>query len=331
MATSLRSSLAAQLQAAGAAQAPGQREFPSGACHPLPRPSDFTAYFDLVALADPSVTRLGLLAEQVVRRAALVHSRLARDATHTQRGQLAQPRIATLCKPFFSEDEVSALHRWWDMEPQNALNLVAVDAAQLQAARDQIARALDELEQASPQFHAEVLTVAQEIVLARSGDARRMDFGGVSSFAAWGAIGINQAAHGHWVAFMKTIVHESAHLLLFAIARNEPLVLNDLAERHGSPLRDDVRPLDGNLHAAFVSAREALALDACLTRHEARSVGDASADVDLLAQSLEESVFAFWDCCDQLKSHARLSDLGEAVLQDCQRYMQETFEIRSGV
>jgi HEXXH motif-containing protein len=175
-----------------------------------------------------------------------------------------------------------------------------------------------------------VLTVVQEIVLARSGDAHRMDFGGVSSFAAWGAICINQAAHGHWVAYMKTIAHESAHLLLFAIARNEPLVLNDLAERHGSPLRDDARPLDGIFHAAFVSAREALALDACLTRHEAQSASDASA-VDLLEQALEDSVFAFWDCCDQLESHARLSDLGEAILKDCQRFMEEAFEIRSGV
>ena len=107
--------------------------------------------------------------------------------------------------------------------------------------------------------------------------------------------------------------------------------MNDPAERQGSPLRDDARPLDGIFHAAFVSAREALALDACLTRHEARGAGNASADVDLLAQSLEESVFAFWDCCDQLKSHARLSALGEAILQDCRRYVEEAFEVRSGV
>jgi hypothetical protein len=331
MATSLRSSLAAQLQAAGAAQTPGQREFLSGACHPLPQPSDFTAYFDLVALADPSVARPGLLAEQAVRRAALVHSRLARDATRPQPGQLEQPRIATLCKPFFSEDEVSALHRWWDMEPQNALGLAAVDADGLNRARQHIDGALDELKQSVPELHAEAVILVQDIVLARSGDARRMQFGGVSSFAAWGAIGINLSAHSNWVAFLKTIVHESAHLLLFAMARDEPLLLNDPAERHGSPLRDDARPLDGVFHAAFVSAREALALDACLSRHEESGVDGPSDSVDLLEQSLYESVLAFTDCCEQLERHARLTALGEAILQDCRRYMQETFEIRSGV
>lgn len=330
MASSLRESLSVQLQTVGAS-IPSTQHFTSGAYrNQRPRPSDFTAYFDLVALEGHSVEKGGLHADKAVRRAELVYTRLTSDCPHPH-DDANQPRVVTLCPQHFSEDELSALLRWWDTEPQNALGLVPLEPDELKLARLHIAKALEELAQSAPQLHGEVMVLIKDIVVARPGDARRMDFGGVSSFAAWGAIGLNQEAHVHWVQFMKTIVHESAHLLLFAVAREEPLVLNDPAERYGSPLRQDLRPLDGIFHAAFVSAREAFALDACLRCHEGRAK-DADSEVsDMLEQSLEDSVLAFWDCCDQLQSHARLSALGTAILQDCQNYMQEAFEVQAGV
>ena len=326
MTSGLRSSLAALIKNAGGQELPALQGLPKGA-YPAASPLDFVTYFDLAVFDTPQVNQPGLQFEPTLQRAAEALGRLTNPAKRVPPGKLVGPRIATLGTPYFSEPEICALKRWWDTEPANSLGLVAVASADLSAASQLVRKALDELARSVPALHAEVLTLVQDIVLADAGDARRMDFGGVSSFAAWGAIAINQAAHQHWVPFMKTIVHESAHLLLFAIAQNEPLVLNDPAERHASPLRLDTRPLDGIFHAAFVSAREALALEACLTRHEERAQGEASVEVNLLEQALEESVFAFWDCCDQLKSHAHLSGLGEAILQDCRLFMEDAFEV----
>ena len=89
--------------------------------------------------------------------------------------------------------------------------------------------------------------------------------GGASSFSLWGALALNSEAHPDWWQYIPRLIHEYSHNLLFGIARNEPLVFNDPEERYESPLRQDLRPMDGIYHALFVSAREALAMRAILS------------------------------------------------------------------
>lgn len=155
-----------------------------------------------------------------------------------------------------------------------------------------------------------------------------MDFGGATSFALWGAMAINADAHASWLHYYQTLVHEAAHGLLFALARNEPLVLGDPGEKFGSPLRDDLRPMDGIFHAGFVSARESLALDLLLCRHERDDCLTAE-EADLAAGLLEGSVLAFWDCVATLSGQGRLSGLGEAILAECEAFMDGNFAIES--
>jgi HEXXH motif-containing protein len=159
-----------------------------------------------------------------------------------------------------------------------------------------------------------------------------MVFGGISSFAAWGAICLNQPVHTHWTEYFKQLVHETAHLLLFAMAREQALVLNDANERHPSALRDDDRPIDGIFHAAFVSAREAFALSAWLDWQETQPPEvNTSDDWSRMEQALTSSVLAFWDCCEQLDAHAHLSELGQQILSTTRAYVQETFDVRNTV
>jgi HEXXH motif-containing protein len=265
------------------------------------KPTDYAAYFDAVQAPHPS-------APSTVWPA---------------------PRVVTLAAPFFSATEIASLCRWWDTEPLNALCLEPIDAQALAQAQAHVDQALAQLALCAPDMHAEVCTTVTDIVMARTGAARRMEFGGISSFAAWGAICLNQPVHTHWTQYFKQLVHETAHLLLFAMAREEPLVLNDVSERHRSALREDERPIDGIFHAAFVSAREAYAFDAWLswqaTQPPESTASDDSARVE---QALESSVLAFWDCCEELNAHAQLSALGQAVLSQSQAFMQEAFEVR---
>src|SRR5690606_17433047 len=121
---------------------------------------------------------------------------------------------------------------------------------------------------AAPALHAEVEIIVRDIVLAKPDGSNLIDYGGASSFGLWGAITINVETHCDWTQFYRQIVHETGHNLLFAIARGEPLVKADPSLRRPSPLRDDLRPLDGIFHAAYVSAREALAFEALLQRHD---------------------------------------------------------------
>ena len=239
------------------------------------------------------------------------------------------PRVVTLSAPFFTATEIASLCRWWDTEPLNALCLEPIDADALARAQTHVHQALSQLALCAPEMHAEVCTIVTDIVMAQAGASRRMVFGGISSFAAWGAICLNQPVHTHWTEYFKQLVHETAHLLLFAIAREQPLVINAASERHASALRDDDRPIDGIFHAAFVSAREAYALDAWLNWQATRPPESASTD-DLarVEQALACSVLAYWDCCEQLDAHAQLSELGNQVLSQTRAYMQDAFEVR---
>ncbi len=290
-------------------------------------PSDFTSYFDLLAVLRGNSPRSSDDAKFIIERATAALRRLSRSPTPAAPQVLSRPKIITLRDDFLAAREMASLVRWWDMEPDNSMDLVAVEAGELEDAARNVHRALDEIEQASPALYGELLKITREIVIARPGDARRMNFGGVSSFAAWGAIALNYRSHQHWADYLRTLVHETAHLLLFAIARDEPLVLNDATERIFSPLRDDSRPIDGIFHAAFVSAREALALDACLNRMDSNGSTTDELERNYLDALLSDSVVSFAVCYAQLTKHARLSSLGNAVLQEAKAYMDEAFEV----
>jgi HEXXH motif-containing protein len=264
------------------------------------KPTDYAAYFD-AALASPSPMPVW-----------------------------PTPRVVTLAAPFFSATEIDALCRWWDTEPLNALCLEPIDAETLAQAQTHVHQALAQLALCAPEMHAEVCTLVTDIVMAQAGASRRMVFGGISSFAAWGAICLNQAVHTHWTEYFKQLVHETAHLLLFAIAREQPLVLNDASQRHASALRDDKRPIDGIFHAAFVSAREAYAFNAWLNWQATQPPETASSDDwARVEQSLQNSVLAFWDCCEQLDACAQLSELGQHVLRQTRAFVEDAFEVRA--
>lgn len=329
MASALCVSLQSQLAALGHAS-PGLEDAAADAVQPAAAsPSHFTAYFDLLALSQGPGRQFGVEPEVALARGRACWASLREAARSGSAGAVPAPQVVTLGVPYFSAAEQQALLRWWDTEPDNTMALQAVSAADLQRGRALVAQALQMLQRAAPELFDELSRILQQVVLARAGADCRLEFGGVSSFAAWGAIGINVAVHTDWPHVYKTLVHECGHLVLFALAREQPLVLNPPEERLSSPLREDLRPLDGIYHAAFVSAREALALEACLQWHEAQAPTGGADDTALLASLLEDSVLAFWDCCAQLQQHGQLAPLGARILHDAQAYMREAFEVQT--
>jgi HEXXH motif-containing protein len=141
-------------------------------------------------------------------------------------------------------------------------------------------------------------------------------------------VAVNAAAHDGWPRYLRTIVHEAAHLLLFGLARNEPLVNDGPARCHDSPLRRDPRPMDGLFHAAFVLARECFAFDRLLCWHEDTCGLDAG-EVATLEGLLEASAVAFWECDRRLREHASMAAMGDAILGECEAFMRSSFIVNA--
>jgi hypothetical protein len=288
---------------------------------------DYGAYFDL-ALPYPSGE---LLAESVKHEArAYLASRLdsaASDrATDSARALSAPPLISNLSPAFYSPEQIGRFSRWWDIEPENAMGMTDVADSEFARVRHLIETAFARLRDCAPELFEEICTIISEIVVARSDGSQRGEFGGVSSFALWGAIAINFELADDWPTCLRSVVHEAAHNLLFGLARSEPLVADDPAIRRPSPLRQDPRPLDGIFHAAFVSARESLALDSLLIHNE-RHDRLTQPEVQAVEAMLENSVISFWNCVEVVRHDASLTPLGEQILEECETWMRANFAL----
>ena len=122
--------------------------------------------------------------------------------------------------------------------------------------RANLAAALACIEEADAALGAELLSLVVQIVGAvPDSKTPGSGFGGASSFMLWGAILLNVEQHGTVLDMIAGLVHEAVHQLLFGLSVDEPLVENAMHERYTSPLRTDLRPMDGIFHATFVCAR----------------------------------------------------------------------------
>lgn len=288
---------------------------------------DYGAYFDVAIDRLGSVVDADVVSDATQYLTERIRTLQGASAPQSQASASARkPRVTTLSHDHYTPTEIDRLMRWWDTEAADGFDLAGLSAEELAEARGKVAHCFELLQLCAPELYAETLEVLGEIVFAKSNGEQRSNLAGVSSFALWGAALINSDLNG-WPLQFQTIVHEAAHNLLFAAARNEPLVLNDIEERIFSPLRNEERPFDGVYHAAFVSARECLAFDRLLSWHEEEGKLSAE-DAETIEKLLKASAIAFWQCAQALRAHARMSALGDTILTDCETYMSQNFAVQ---
>lgn len=287
---------------------------------------DYAAYFDLT-MVPPHLTQVP--AEAKAAAAARLTSALC-DAGPEGGAPVNAPRITNFSEDFFEPAELAAMSRWWDIEPSNRMSLVAASAQEFATVSALAEEALGRLASAAPDLHGETLAIVRDLVVAKPDETSLIRYSGASSFALWGAITVNAEIHHNWMQMYRQVVHEAGHNLLFGIAREEPLLLNEAGERTASPIRADPRPIDGVFHAAYVSAREAYALEALLIEHGRRgSLSENEAGI--VEDLLRLSVLAFTDCVETLRSDAvRLTSFGSDVLGHCEDYVQSNFSVEPG-
>lgn len=228
--------------------------------------------------------------------------------------------VIGLGDPRFDQADRERIIRWFNVEPESWLDIVSTEPEQLSRARHDVALAISGLSVWAPGFHAELLAVVRQLLLLRLGGRDDGAPRGGSSFALWGVLGADPEAHSRWWHWVPTLVHEAGHSVLFAVARHGPLLENDPSERFPSPVRDDLRPLDGIFHAAFVVTRELAATGECIgalqtgAEFDGFDQADRQAIISDFMESREASFRCVHDCIETLEQNARLTPMGRQIL-----------------
>lgn len=277
----------------------------------LPRPDSFLAdgplgsaavalYFDL----------LGSVLKDDVAGALAAYGDLARAAK-------AAPAAGIVAWGDLDADRRDLVARHVNGDPSTRVLLSAPSSASVAAGKAAIGAGLDLFDACAPEIAAEIRATVREIVLV-SGSVNEGDgFDGATAFSLWGALLLNADEHATRIEAVDGLSHETAHAVLLGRSLGHPFVENPEGERHASPLRAEARPLDGIFHATFVSARMHYA--------HSRVLGSGALTEAERAASqarLEECREAFLAGSRTLRSHARLTGLGDAHLSAATLYME---------
>jgi HEXXH motif-containing protein len=162
-------------------------------------------------------------------------------------------------------------------------------------------------------LYAELRTYVTDFMIVASS---RMHAG--SSFRAFGLISLReQRPSDHWTVFLEHIVHEAAHLHLFAVWKRDALVLNPPAERFSSPLRPDPRPMSGIFHAMFVLARITYTYNRFKNNERFMSHAHRWDAAHNSANNHMTPLAKFCETFDTVIKHGKLSPLGHSIAESC--------------
>lgn len=205
-------------------------------------------------------------------------------------------------------------------DEEGQYHVIPPDPQRVAAFIQHLEKVLHLIDRITPELVGEFYAVVSQLVMVSGSSARRgFQFGGGSSYMLWGALFVNVDHARSDLEMVDLIAHETAHLLLYGFCREEPLVRNPDSELYPSPLRQDLRPMDGIYHATWVSARMHYAMQAFsrsehLTRSEreearhaaqqhrleflaGHGVVEGKADLTSTGRSLMEAAFTYMATC----------------------------------
>jgi hypothetical protein len=223
-------------------------------------------------------------------------------------------RIVPLSEEAIGEDK-TLYEMLIDPSPSGLPLLVPPTDAQWDNFDGKLLNALNIIQRADAALAAEIRSLLVEVIGAapsKGDNSRRL--GSASSFMLWGAALVNVEYGRNSYDLIGAVVHEAAHQLLFAHSIDEPLVLNASDECYASPLRADLRPMDGVYHATFVSARMHYALtklcDICII-----DIAEIDSRLATLKQLYNSGL-------ETIRKFGRLSDVGADILDETSEYMR---------
>jgi len=203
-------------------------------------------------------------------------------------------------------------------DPTTSIRIVALADDRAEYALTRFEAVLQRFKTVLPETYAEFSELIREIILVGSDKlGAAYDFDGGSFYMLWGALFINAEADRNDVEMIEALVHESSHSLLFSYTIDEPLVNNSDDELFASPLRQDLRPMDGIYHATYVSARMHLAMSALIKS------GQLAADEIAIALAARDADCRNFFCgYETVAAHANMSATGRSLMDCAYDYMQ---------
>ena len=219
------------------------------------------------------------------------------------------PRIIDLA----ADDDVSAdrYRRFADTDVDMPFSLFPPRPEDAALTRALIADAFAALDESNGALAREIRILLPEIVLASG------EFEGISAFMMWGGVILNDNAHKTLLDMIQVLAHESGHHLLFGLCADGPMHENDDEARFSSPLRMDPRPMDGIVHATYVSAR----MHQAVKRLMDSGLLD-EAQMEKARAANEANVKRFAHGMEEIEGHARLTPLGREIMGGAQGYMR---------
>ena len=259
-------------------------------------PHVFGAYYEMV---------LSLEDEQIDQARANAREILARPSSREMRIGAIDDRPAPEADRYrrmFLEGELTG------DQPERAL---------LRNTLSRIDSAFELLDRGYPDMADEVRALLSEIVLAAgSDDPKALTFDGVSAYMLWGAVLLNARGQTSVLDTAQALAHESGHNLLFGYCNSGSLIENEDDELFRSPLRQDPRPMDGVVHATYVTARMHQTISRLL---QAGVLDEGQTEAATKDLTLHRRNFNSGD--DVVRSGARLTPLGREVMESARAYM----------
>jgi len=263
----------------------------------IPAPIAFHSYFKLLR-----ATQTNNLRQIKTEVRALISAGFVSDnATH----------ICPLTPDHFTPAESRLLRQQFCSESLFSRQITRLPEALSASIQLELKKALNLLAKYAPQANLTFTTITREIIPVYGRAHNGMVFDGCSSLERWGAILINMRRIRSPLIMAETLVHESAHSLLFAVQLDDYLAINPATDRFPSPLRIDPRPIDGIFHATFVLSFM-IAFLVEVAQHKA-----TTSELKKQAETtLSERTKAFCDGYGVLLEHAKLTDKGREILND---------------
>lgn len=231
-------------------------------------------------------------------------------------------RIAALTDEDLGIGQAERYTRLIDDDPDRSYSIQPLESSQFQAAYSRVYSALRLLDEGVPELAQEIRGLVREIVLvtdAKGNEPRSFD--GASTFYLWGAVLLN-VGDATRLDLAQQIAHEAAHLLLFGLMMGQPLTENDLKDRYTSPLRQDPRPMEGVVHAAYVLARMSYALVRLQESDMLSEEEQNKAQADLATHRSR-----FFDTLPIIARHARFKQKGNTAFCGAIEYMRRESEL----
>lgn len=204
-------------------------------------------------------------------------------------------------------------------EEDSLFEYVEPDPADAERNAANLNAAMTDLRAFAPELAAEMDALVTGVILANgiqvAGDEPG-EFESVTALRAFGAVLFNAESTASRLQCAVSLIHEHAHLVLFAHSPNEGVVSNSRDERYVSPLRSDARPVEGIFHQSFVLARMIYGMDR-LRNWDAASQYQR----DFADEFIAHNVPRFNDAAETLHEHARFTPQGLEALGSSEAYI----------